>query len=133
MSLAPREQRLLARIEHSLHSTDPRLARMLATFTLPAFRGGLPHLFRSRGREFIPPALALVMIGVIICCGLLLGPSGSVPCTYRAIVVGAVSTCRAGASTARRHGHQTGSHPATSRLIGGRGAVRPPASVPGRA
>lgn len=103
MSLAPREQRLLARIEHSLRSTDPRLARMLATFTLPAFRGGLSHLFRSRGREFILPAFALVVIGAIMCCGLLLSPSGRVPCTYRGIAAGPVRTCRAAASPARQH------------------------------
>jgi hypothetical protein len=95
MSLAPKEQRLLARIEHSLRSTDPRLARMLSTFTLPAFRGGLAHLYRSRGRDFVPPALALVLISVIICCGVLLGHPGSVPCAYRGIVAGPVNTCHA--------------------------------------
>ena len=93
MSLAPREQRLLARIEHSLRSTDPRLARMLATFRLPAFRGGLSHLCRSRGRDFVPPAIALVAISLIICCGLLLGHPGSVPCAYHGVVRGSVNTC----------------------------------------
>jgi peptidoglycan/LPS O-acetylase OafA/YrhL len=112
MSLAPREQHLLARIEHSLRSTDPRLARMLATFTLPAFRGGLAHLYRSRGREFVPPALALVVIGLIICCGLLLGHPGSVPCAYRGMMGGSVNTCRATGSTAGQPGHLA-SHPVT--------------------
>ena len=35
MSLAPREKRVLADIEDSLRSTDPRLATMLAGFTVP--------------------------------------------------------------------------------------------------
>jgi hypothetical protein len=109
MSLAPREQHLLARIEHSLRSTDPGLARMLATFTLPAFRGGLAHLYRSRGREFVPPALALVAIAAIICCGLLLGHPGSLPCAYRSIVRGSVNTCQPTGSTAGQPGHSAGS------------------------
>jgi Protein of unknown function (DUF3040) len=114
MSLAPREQHLLARIEHSLRSTDPRLARMLATFTLPAFRGGLAHLFRSRGREFVPPALALVVISAIICCGMLLGHPGSVPCAYRGIVAGSVTSCRT-TSSVDQSGHLTTNHLASNR------------------
>ena len=102
MSLAPREQRLLARIEHSLRITDPRLARMLVTFRLPAFRGGLAHLCRSRGRDFVPPALALVAISLIICCGLLLGHAGPVPCAHRGVAAASVSTCRTTSVTARQ-------------------------------
>jgi hypothetical protein len=126
MSLAPREQRLLVRIEHSLRSTDPRLARMLATFRLPAFRGGLAHLCRSRGRDFLPPALALVAISLIICCGLLLGPARPVPCSYRGIAASSVKTCRATSSPAKQPSHHTG-HPG-----GGRGAVLSSVRLPGR-
>jgi hypothetical protein len=35
MSLLPSEQRALAAIEVSLRASDPKLAAMLATFTLP--------------------------------------------------------------------------------------------------
>jgi peptidoglycan/LPS O-acetylase OafA/YrhL len=114
MSLAPREQRLLARIEHTLRSTDPRLARMLATFRLPAFRGGLAHLCRSRGRDFAPPAIALVAIALIICCGLLLGHASPTRCTYRGIAMSSAAACRASGGTARQPSRKTGTHVTTS-------------------
>jgi hypothetical protein len=47
MSLAPRERRTLASMEDSLCASDPRLAAMLATFTLPGRRTRL--LIRARG------------------------------------------------------------------------------------
>jgi hypothetical protein len=136
MSLAPREQHLLARIEHSLRCTDPRLARMLATFRLPAFRGGLAHLCRSRGRDFVPPALALVAISLIICCGLLLGHTSSLRCSYRGIPLRPVNVCRT-TGQAKKSGHSTSSPltsrgPATSRL-GGRGAMSSSTRLPGGA
>jgi hypothetical protein len=103
MSLVPREQRVLAKIEHSLRSTDPRLAHMLATFTLPAFRGGIQHLFRLRVKDFAPPVLAIVAIGLIIAGGLLLSKAGRGSCALpgaRPIAAGRVSTCppRSGAA-----------------------------------
>lgn len=135
MSLAPREQRLLTRIEHSLRSTDPRLARMLVTFRLPAFRGGLAHLCRSRGRDFVPPAIALVAISLIICCGLLLGHGGQMPCAYRGITASSVKTCRPAGSPAKRPSHATGSHLTTNGLAAsrpgsGRGAMLSSARLP---
>lgn len=117
MSLAPREQHLLARIEHSLRRTDPRLARTLSTFRLPAFRGGLAHLCRSRGRDFLPPVLALVAISLIICCGLLLGRAGPLPCSYRGMAASSVKTCPGTGSAAKQQSHtsshMTGNDPAT--------------------
>jgi hypothetical protein len=100
MSLAPREQRVLAKIEHSLRSTDPRLAHMLATFTLPAFRGGIQHLFRLRVKDFAPPALAIMAIGLIIAGGLLLSRPGRASCT-RPIAAGRVSTCQPASGAVR--------------------------------
>jgi Protein of unknown function (DUF3040) len=104
MSLAPREQRLLVKIEHSLRSSDPRLAHMLATFTLPAFRGGIQHLFRLRVKDFVPPALAIMAIGLIIVGGLLLGRPSRADCGLpgaRTIAAGRLSTCQAAGGTAR--------------------------------
>jgi hypothetical protein len=97
MSLAPREQRVLARIEHSLHVSDPRLAHMLATFRLPAFRGGIQHLVRLRIKDFAPPVLALVAIGVIIVSALLLSHGGRASCTLRGerpVAAGRLSVCQ---------------------------------------
>jgi hypothetical protein len=97
MSLAPREQRALAKIEHSLRSSDPRLARMLTSFTLPAFRGGIAHLFRYRLRDFVPPVLAMVAISLIICGGLLLSHTGRASCSLdgaRIVAAGRLSTCQ---------------------------------------
>ena len=119
MSLVPSEQHLLTRIEHSLRSTDPRLARMLATFTLPAFRGGLAHLFRSRRREFVPPALTLVAIGLIVCCGLLLGRVYPVRCTHPGVAAGSPNTCRTAGGTARQPSGTTSTQLSTSGLSGG--------------
>jgi Protein of unknown function (DUF3040) len=101
MSLAPREQRVLVRIEHALRRSDPRLAHMLATFTLPAFRGGIQHLFRLRVKDFVPPALAMVAIGLIIAGGLLLSHPGRGACSSpgaRAVAAGRLSTCESGTS-----------------------------------
>lgn len=47
MNLAPHEKRILASIEDSLRGTDPALAAMLASFTVPGWRKtrrrGLPQ------------------------------------------------------------------------------------------
>ena len=97
MSLAPREQRVLARIEHSLRISDPRLAHMLATFRLPAFRGGIQHLVRLRVKDFVPPVLAMVAIGVIIVSGLLLSRTGRASCAARGerpVAAGRLSVCQ---------------------------------------
>jgi len=97
MSLVPREQRVLAKIEHSLRISDPRLAHMLATFTLPAFRGGIQHLFRLRVKDFVPPALAMVAIGLIIAGGLLLSRPSRSTCASpgaRPVAAGRLSTCQ---------------------------------------
>jgi hypothetical protein len=96
MSLRPREQRVLAKIEHSLRISDPRLAHMLSTFTLPAFRGGIQHLFRLRVKDFAPPVLAIVAIGLIIAGGLLLSRPGRacVSPGARAVAAGRLSTCQ---------------------------------------
>lgn len=93
MSLAPREQRVLAKIEHSLRISDPRLAHMLATFRLPAFRGGI----RLRIKDFAPPVLAMVAIGVIIVSGLLLSHTGRASCALRGerpVAAGRLSVCQ---------------------------------------
>jgi hypothetical protein len=111
MSLAPREQRVLAKIEHSLRSSDPRLAHMLATFSLPAFRGGIQHLLRLRFKDFVPPALALVAISLIICGGLLLSHTGPASCALhsaRPIAAGRLSTCQPAGGDARPLGPARG-------------------------
>jgi hypothetical protein len=104
MSLAPREQRLLVKIEHALRSSDPRLAHMLATFTLPAFRGGIQLLFRLRVKDFAPPALAIMAIGLIVAGGLLLGRPSRADCGLpgaRPIAAGRLSTCQPATGAAR--------------------------------
>jgi hypothetical protein len=104
MSLVPREQRVLARIEHSLRSSDPRLAHMLATFTLPAFRGGIKLVLRLRFKDFVPPALAMVAISLIIAGGLLLSHTGRTTCSLpgaRPIAAGRLTTCQPSTGDAR--------------------------------
>src|SRR5487761_1389981 len=75
MSLAPKEQRALAGIEDSLSRSDPRLATMLATFTVPSSRGRIPRWKalppgRSRIRRFIPVTLATALTGLAVLGGL---------------------------------------------------------------
>jgi|HubBroStandDraft_1064217.scaffolds.fasta_scaffold920047_1 hypothetical protein len=104
MRLSPREQRVLAKIEHSLRLSDPRLAHMLGTFTLPAFRGGIQHLFRLRLKDFVPPALAMLAISMIIVGGLLLSHSGRAACALdggRPIAAGRLSTCQPASGDSR--------------------------------
>jgi hypothetical protein len=81
MSLAPHERRALASIEESLGSSDPRLAAMLATFTLPSLRNGFPggkRLIRriARAKRFLLVALAFVAVCAVVMFGLLHGGNG---------------------------------------------------------
>jgi Protein of unknown function (DUF3040) len=77
MSLAPSERRALARIESLLRSSDPGLATMLATFTHPA------HLARDRFKRFIPVALAMAAMGLIIVGSFALGHVSRTSCGVR--------------------------------------------------
>lgn len=106
MSLAPYEQRALAGIEATLRSSDPRLAALLATLTVPASRGRIPRLGRlsprwPRTRPFIPVTTAMAMITLIV-LALLLSHPASRPCTYRSGPVtpaGQLSSCQRPGST----------------------------------
>jgi Protein of unknown function (DUF3040) len=98
MSLAPREQRALARIEHALRISDPRLAARLATFTALTSRGRVPRWkwlspWRLRLRRLVPLALpaAAVTLGLVL--GHFIQPSGR----YRMIcgvVTGHMNICQ---------------------------------------
>ena len=104
MRLSPREQRVLAKIEHSLRLSDPRLAQMLVTFTLPAFRGGIQHLFRLRIKDFAPPALAIMAISMIIAGSLLLSHTGRTSCALRSarpVAAGRLTVCQPANGTSR--------------------------------
>ena len=112
MSLAPRERQALAGIENSLSSSDPRLATMLATFTLPAFRGRIPG-WKSwvrrtlRAKRFIVAAAALIAICVIVINGLLSSGHGHQSCEpdTRVITSGQTLTCPPAAGAHSQHGH----------------------------
>jgi|SRR5579875_2320451 len=75
MSLAPSERRALARIEHLLRSSDPALARMLATFSHPV------HSTITWVKRFLPVTLALAVIGGVIMGEVLVGHSSPPPCS----------------------------------------------------
>jgi hypothetical protein len=68
MSLAPSERRALARIEHTLRNNDPKLAALMAIFTvLTSRRYRIPHWtwlspWRPRLRYIIPAAIAVAVI-----------------------------------------------------------------------
>lgn len=67
MSLAPSEQRALAKIEDRLRTSDPRLAVMLATFTVLAAHRPAPHRpRRSRGRLRLTCTLAAIAATTIL-------------------------------------------------------------------
>lgn len=86
MSLAPHERRALASIEESLGSSDPRLAAMLATFTLPSLHNevsGGKRLIRwmARAKRFVLVALAFVAVCAIVMFALLhVGNGGATSC-----------------------------------------------------
>lgn len=81
MSLAPSEQRALARIEESLRTSDPRLAAMMAAFSHLADRR---RIVRSawlsprqlRLRRLIVMATALGAIGLIVAIVIICSYSG---------------------------------------------------------
>jgi hypothetical protein len=102
MSLAPSERRALARIENLLRSSDPGLATMLATFTHPKHRDGF--LTWRRLKRFVPVALAITGICLIVVGGILLGRGGRSVCdssNLRGTVTWQLSDCSA-QSTAHR-------------------------------
>ena len=68
MSLAPSEQRVLTRIEHTLRNNDPRLAALMATFAVLASRRyTIPHWtwlspWRLWLKYIIPAVIAVAVI-----------------------------------------------------------------------
>jgi hypothetical protein len=72
MSLAPREQQALARIEDSFRSTDPSLATMLADFTVATSRRSTLRLAHRPSRRRIShliqvtAAVALIALSVVL-------------------------------------------------------------------
>ena len=52
MSLPARQQRVLGRIEHSLHADDPRLRSMFATFTKLTRSQQMPRLEQLESRSW---------------------------------------------------------------------------------
>jgi hypothetical protein len=127
MSLAPSERRALARIENSLSSSDPGLATMLATFTLPTFDGGTPRwkcLLRRIVRipiPFILAGLVLAAMSAIIVGALLRSGPGDPLCTpsTRAIAGGQTLSCPPAAGPLARPGRPAGND----------GIGKPPASA----
>ena|SRR5487761_509304 len=125
MSLAPKEQRALAGIEDSLSRSDPRLATMLATFTVPSSRGRIPRWKalppgRSRIRRFIPVTLATALTGLAVLGGLLLSHPSQQACTPRSGGVTAfrlIIGCQPGGSPPRH----------SKRAAGNGSAAAPPA------
>lgn len=83
MSLAPGERLALARIEDALRYSDPRLAAMLATLTLPRslrlrIRG--ERLARSRVSRVVAVTIALAAMCVSVLGWLLPAPRGQPVC-----------------------------------------------------
>ena len=128
MSLAPKEQRALAGIEDSLCRSDPRLATMLATFTVRSSRGRIPRWKglppgRLRIRRFIPVALATALTGLAVLGGLLLSHPSQSACTPRSGGVSALRLiigCQPGGSPPRH----------SKRAAGNSGAGASPAGIP---
>jgi hypothetical protein len=82
MSLAPSERRALDKIENSLRHSDPRLARMLARFTVPISRGGLMVMMRGprRIKPLIVSVIALTAISLLV-LAVLHSPGTVLPCS----------------------------------------------------
>jgi hypothetical protein len=72
MSLAPHERRALASIEDSLGGSDPRLATMLATFTLPSLRSELSGGKRLIRRMARAKCLLLVGLAIVAVCAIVM-------------------------------------------------------------
>jgi hypothetical protein len=101
VSLTPGERRALTRIEIALSRSDPALARMLATFSVPARPG---RAWRreclagriSRARRSIMVMIVVVAMGVMLISGLLGGSGGNRLCLRdgaRVIAGGQALTC----------------------------------------
>ncbi len=115
MSLAPEEQRTLARIEDWLCRSDPRLASMLATFTvrstrrrIPLWKGLCLGWFRIKriGPVGLATALAVALLG-----GLLLTHASQPSCTPRSGSVSAfrqITGCQPGGSSSRHSNRAAG-------------------------
>jgi hypothetical protein len=83
MSLAPGEQRALARIEDSLRTSDPQLAMMLATFSVLVTRRtrrcrcrACSPPWRLRLRGLVMTLLAAAVIGLLVLIATVRSPSG---------------------------------------------------------
>jgi hypothetical protein len=100
MSLAPREQWALARIEHSLARSDPRLATMLATFTLPFAGRVMVRAWRLvRFRRVALVVMTLAVVGLLIAAWAAFVPvhAGSCPTSPgRFTTPLSVNTCQSG-------------------------------------
>jgi hypothetical protein len=104
MTLAPGERLALARIEDALRYSDPRLATMLTTFTLPLtlrlrMRG--ERLARSRVNRVVAVSLGLAAMCVSLLGWLLPAPRGQPVCAPG----GPTGTCQPAAGSASRPGH----------------------------
>ncbi len=124
MSLAPREQRALARIEHALRISDPRLVARLATFTALTSRGTVPRWkwlspWRLRLQRLIPLALPAAAVALGLLLGYAIQPSGS----YRMVCgvsAGHPNICQLARSSSHGPNHpagrsRAGTHPAVVR------------------
>jgi hypothetical protein len=83
VSLAPGEQRALARIENALRRSDPRLAAMLAAFTVPVtvrLAVCLARAFRHGPTRRIALALVLPAVSVIAMSWLLISQPAQASC-----------------------------------------------------
>lgn len=104
MSLAPREQQVLARIEDSFRSTDPWLATMLATFTVATSRRDIPRWARQpprrRVRHLIQLTVAVALIVASVALFSTLSHTSHSPAACGAAVARAAGCPRTGASGA---------------------------------
>lgn len=101
MSLVPSEREVLARIEDSLRSSDPRLATMLTTFSLPGYGGTVLIWMRRCLQQLRYKRLVLVTIAVVAVTLAMIGllphaGSSRSPCApggRQLIVAGQVRSC----------------------------------------
>jgi hypothetical protein len=81
MSLAPSEQRALARIEESLRNSDPQLSAMMTVFTVLASRRRIRPWtclspWRLRLKRLAVVMLGLAAMGTVVLAAALLGHTG---------------------------------------------------------